>query len=217
MLFCKVHVWCKYKVDVDCVPKWRQSWCWLCSQMKTVLMLIVWPDVDCVARYWLCGQMKTVLMLIVWPDVDCVARWRQCWCWLCGQMKTRLSWQWSTLRMWWDQCCMDHSAQVSRWVDWWFLYSAVLYFQADSLQPNHMQLWMSDCSFTPRILNIHQSGVLRELSRLLHGCMVPCEAAVISAYIPCTPCDHAQFYRVIRSHIHGVYGCLAVTCHLHFW
>ena len=93
MLFCRVHT-SKYKVDVDCVAKWTQSWCWLCGKMKTKLMLIVCPnedkvDVDYVARWWqcrcwLCGQMKTVLMLIVRPDedsvdFDCVARWRQGW------------------------------------------------------------------------------------------------------------------------------------------
>ena len=47
--------------------------------------------------------------------------------------------------------------------------------------------------------------------------MVPRETAAISArsvYIiqPCTMPRH-----FMQNHIHEVYACLAVTCHLHFW
>ena len=34
--------------------------------------------------------------------------------------------------------------------------------------------------------------------------------------ILCTPCNHAPCH-FMQSHIHKVYACLAVTCHLHFW
>ena len=60
-------------------------------------------------------------------------------------------------------------------------------------------------------LNIHQSGVLTALAWL-----VPHETAAVSAQVLCTPYNHAPSH-FIQSHIHKVYACLAVTCHLHFW
>ena len=66
-------------------------------------------------------------------------------------------------------------------------------------------------AFYSAFLNIHRSGVLTALAWL-----VPHETAAISARSvytiqPCTMSLHAE------SHIHKVYACLAVTCHLHFW
>ena len=60
-------------------------------------------------------------------------------------------------------------------------------------------------------LNIHQSGVLTALAWL-----VPHETAAISAQVPCAPYNHALCH-FMQSHIHKMYACLAVTCHLHFW
>ena len=34
--------------------------------------------------------------------------------------------------------------------------------------------------------------------------------------VPCTPYNHTPCH-FMQSHIHKVYACLAVTCHLHFW
>ena len=44
---------------------------------------------------------------------------------------------------------------------------------------------------------------------------VPHKTAAISAHLLCTPQNCV--YSFIRSHIHRVHGCLAVTYHLHFW
>ena len=66
-------------------------------------------------------------------------------------------------------------------------------------------------SFIARFLNIHRSGVLTALAWL-----VPHETAAISAQVLCTPYNHAPCH-FMQSHIHKVYVCLAVTCHLHFW
>ena len=66
--------------------------------------------------------------------------------------------------------------------------------------------------FLQRIfLNIHRSGVLTALAWL-----VPHETAAVSAQVLCTPYNHAPCH-FMQSHIRKVYGCLAVTCHLHFW
>ena len=46
--------------------------------------------------------------------------------------------------------------------------------------------------------------------------LVPQETAAVSAHVLCTPYNHAPCH-FMQSHIHKVYECLAVTCHLHFW
>ena len=66
-------------------------------------------------------------------------------------------------------------------------------------------------SFIARFLNIHRSGVLTALAWL-----VPHETAAVSAQVLCTLYNHAPCH-FMQSHIHKVYACLAVTCHLHFW
>ena len=38
------------------------------------------------------------------------------------------------------------------------LYSAFLCLQVDSQRSSRKRLWMSDCSFTQRVMNIHWSG-----------------------------------------------------------
>ena len=60
-------------------------------------------------------------------------------------------------------------------------------------------------------LNIHRSGVLTALAWL-----VPHETAAVSEQVLCTPYNHAPCH-FMQSHIHKVYACSAVTCHLHFW
>jgi len=66
-------------------------------------------------------------------------------------------------------------------------------------------------SFIARFLNIHWSGVLTALAWwVLH------ETAAISAQVLYTPYNHAPCH-FMQSHIHKVYVCLAVTCHLHLW
>ena len=66
-------------------------------------------------------------------------------------------------------------------------------------------------SFIARFLNIHWSGVLTALAWwVLH------ETAAISAQVLYTPYSHAPCH-FMQSHIHKVYVCLAVTCHLHLW
>ena len=60
-------------------------------------------------------------------------------------------------------------------------------------------------------LNIHRSGVLTTQAWLL-----PHETAAVSALVLCTPYNHAPCH-FMQSHIHKVYACLVVICHLHFW
>ena len=84
-----------------------------------------------------------------------------------------------------------------------------------SLEQTHcapMRFYMSDWLFIARFfLNISQGGVLTALA-----CLVPHETAAVSAQVLCTPYNHAPC-NFMPSHIHKVYACLAVTCHLHFW
>ena len=58
---------------------------------------------------------------------------------------------------------------------------------------------------------IHRRLVLTVLAWL-----VPHETAAMSAQVLCTPYNHAPCH-FMQSHIHKMYVCLAVTCHLHFW
>ena len=47
--------------------------------------------------------------------------------------------------------------------------------------------------------------------------LVPRGTAAVTAHVLCTPYNHAPVYSVnIRSHMHKIHVCLAVTCHLHF-
>ena len=45
---------------------------------------------------------------------------------------------------------------------------------------------------------------------------MPHETSAVSTQVLCTPYNHAPCY-FLQSHIYKVYGCLAVTCHMHFW
>ena len=94
-------------------------------------------------------------------------------------------------------------------VFWLFLYSTILRSRVYSLR-SHVTLheWIA---FYSAFLNIHQSGVLTALAWL-----VPYETAAVSAQVLCTPYNHAPCH-FMQSHMHMVYVCLAVTCHLHFW
>ena len=69
---------------------------------------------------------------------------------------------------------------------------------------------MSEQLFIARFLNIHRSGVLTALAWLVPHEMLP------SRRVLYTPYNHASCH-FTQSHIHKVYACLAVTCHLHFW
>ena len=88
-------------------------------------------------------------------------------------------------------------------------YSAILCFQTDPPRSSCMQLWMSDCSFTQSILDIHQSGY--SIVWLLHGW---------SQY---TFCGHHATMHLFRTSTFfeatyvGCMGSLAVMCHPHFW
>ena len=59
--------------------------------------------------------------------------------------------------------------------------------------------------------NIHWSGVLTALAWLM-----PHETAAVMMQVLCTPYNYVPCH-FMQSHIHKVYVCLAVTCHLHFW
>ena len=90
------------------------------------------------------------------------------------------------------------------------LYSAILH----SLEQIHCAgkwFYMSDQLFIARFLNIHRSGVLTALA-----CLVPHETVAVLAQVLCSPYNHAPCH-FMQSHMHKVYECLAVTCHLHFW
>ena len=105
-------------------------------------------------------------------------------------------------------CCCCVLAPWTWWWWWLLLYSAILHSRADSLRL-HVILheWLA---FYSAFLNIHWSGVLTVLARL-----VPHETAAVSAQVLCTPYNHAP-YHFMQSHIRKVHACLAVTCHLHF-
>ena len=95
---------------------------------------------------------------------------------------------------------------------WSLLYSTILRSWAYSLR-SHVILheWIA---FYNAFLNIHRSGVLTALAWL-----VPQESAAResqSRHILCTPYNHAPCH-FMQSHIHKVYACLSVTCHLRFW
>ena len=47
--------------------------------------------------------------------------------------------------------------------------------------------------------------------------LVPRETAAFWAHALCTPYNPAPVYTFIRNHVPGVYVCLAVTWHFHFW
>ena len=95
---------------------------------------------------------------------------------------------------------------------WSLLYSAILRSRADSLR-SHVILhqWIA---FSSTFLNIHRSGVLTALAWL-----VPQESAATesqSRHVLSTPYNYAPCH-FMQSHVHKVYACLAVTCHLRFW
>ena len=90
------------------------------------------------------------------------------------------------------------------------LYSAILRSLSSRLTALACgSAWVT--SFIARFFNIHRSGVHTALAWL-----VPHETAAVSAQLMCTPYNHAPCH-FMQSHIHKVYACLDVTCHLHFW
>ena len=96
-------------------------------------------------------------------------------------------------------------------------YSAVISFWADPLRSGHMCVWMSDCSFTQHIWNIHWTGYSPVW--LLHSWydmeLLPSRHKFCGHTIqPCASLHRVMF---ISSHIHRAHLCLAVNCHLHFW
>ena len=99
-------------------------------------------------------------------------------------------------------------------IDWLMIAYIALFSApwADSLC-SHVVLheWQLCSTFFFFFLNIHRSGILTVLAWL-----VPHETAAISAQVLCTPYNHASCH-FMQSHIHKVYACLAVTCHLRYW
>ena len=72
-----------------------------------------------------------------------------------------------------------------------------------------MWFYMSEQLFIVFFFYIHRSGVQR-----WHGW---CHKKLLpSRHVLCTPYNHAPCH-FMQSHIHKVYACLAVACHLHFW
>ena len=66
-------------------------------------------------------------------------------------------------------------------------------------------------TFYSAFVDIHRSGVLTALARL-----VPHKTAAFSAQVLCTPYNHAPCH-FTQSHVRKVHACSAVTCHLYFW
>ena len=105
-------------------------------------------------------------------------------------------------------------AHISRWAlsaSQRQLHSAILCFRADPYRSSRMRLWMSDCSFSQRVLNV--SCVLSvDMAGATWNC---CRLGARSV---CTiqPCTCLQ-YHFIPSHTRRVHVWLAVTWHLHFW
>ena len=84
------------------------------------------------------------------------------------------------------------------------------------LHSSHVRLWMNDCSFTQRILNII---IYPPKTKCLH---LQC-SLVVTGWCPIYNCCHlgatctSLQCHFIQSHIRRMHACLAVTCHLHFW
>ena len=67
--------------------------------------------------------------------------------------------------------------------------------------------WISDCSFTQHILNIHQSG---------YSTVWNCRCLGANYVYTIQLCTSLQYY-LIQSHTGRLHVCLAKTCHLHIW
>ena len=104
-------------------------------------------------------------------------------------------------------------AHISRWAlsaSQRQLHSAILCFRADPYRSSRMRLWMSDCSFSQRVLNV--SCVLSvDMAGATWNC---CRLGARSV---CTmqPCTRLQCLFIPRHDIRRVHVCLDVTCH--FW
>ena len=76
---------------------------------------------------------------------------------------------------------------------------------------------MNDCRFTQRVFEYIFIEVVQFPRSLVATLQVPHETVNVSTHCLCTPGNHAPVYcHFIRSHIHRVHACLAVTCCLHF-
>ena len=98
--------------------------------------------------------------------------------------------------------------QPQHYYYWSLLHSTILRSRADSLH-SHVILheWIAFYSafwISTKVVYLQQS----------HGW---CHMKLLpSRHILCTPDNHAPCH-FMQSHVHKVYACLAVTCHLRFW
>ena len=93
---------------------------------------------------------------------------------------------------------------------WWvLLYSAILRSRADSLR-SHVILHEWLAYFIACFWISTEVVYLQRWHGWCHMNLLPLRRVL------CTPYNHAPCH-FMQSHIHKVYACLAVTCHLHFW
>ena len=106
--------------------------------------------------------------------------------------------------------CLCPPRTDSWWWWWWLLLnSAILHSRADSLR-SHVILHEWLAYFIARLLIATEMVYLQRWHGWCHMNLLP------SRRVLCTPYNHAPRH-FMQNHIHKVYACLAVTCHLHFW
>ena len=118
---------------------------------------------------------------------------------LCAAQVTHLTWV--------GLYCL--AVKFVRYIYYWsLLYSAILRSRADSLR-SHVILheWIA---FYSAFFFFTEVVYLQSWHGLCHKKLLP------SRRVLCTPYNHAPCH-FMQSHIHKVYACLAVTCHLRFW
>ena len=92
---------------------------------------------------------------------------------------------------------------------WSLLYSAILRSRADSLRSHVIRHeWLA--FYSAFFLISTEVVYLQRWHGWCHKKLLP------SRRVLCTPYNHAPCH-FMQSHIHKVYACLAVTCHLRFW
>ena len=88
---------------------------------------------------------------------------------------------------------------------------ATIQWYSLSLHSSHMQLWMSNCSFTQHVLEYPPKWLQRCLVVIW---LVSHETADVLTQVLCTPYNHAP---VCSDSIRRMHVCLAAACHPHFF
>ena len=103
-----------------------------------------------------------------------------------------------------DQSTVTVISGRSKWAlsasQWQPYNSTNLCFWVDPLRSSRLRIWMSDCSFTQRVLNTHRRNITALSICFMSG--------------PTWNCCRLGARSIAQRTTHV---CLDVTCHLHFW